>query len=173
MTINQKQGSWLTRMIDSQLPTALIKRPNPLFDRLFNRLRWPPARRMDSHYVPISKIALIRRFTVVGCLIPFLLIMPIVISDYGWNIVLSWVSLIAGAFGLLADIYYAITAINNIAPQITGQQWELLRLTTMTEADILLANYATIQIRVWRVTVIETALRILEVWRLLPLSNIS
>src|SRR5262249_40112815 len=63
-------------------------------------------------------------------------------------------------FSILCTIYYAVTAVNNINPQMSAAQWEPLRLTALTENDILLANYAAIQVRVWRIMIIEIATRV-------------
>ena len=57
-------------------------------------------------------------------------------------------------------MYYVLVAINTVYPQIKNAAWEPLRLTSLTESDILIANYATIQVRVWQTMVVEVAVRV-------------
>jgi hypothetical protein len=154
----------LSNILNRQLPLALIKTRNPLFERQLKLLKWPPASRLDSRFIPISKVAILKDYTWrIGCFIPLIFAIPIAVtalsspySDY----FLSYMLFAALGFSLLCNIYFALAAINTILPQIKDARWESLRLTALTESDILLANYATIQMRVWRVVVVEVAVRV-------------
>lgn len=152
MTTDRLRGdgfTGITQLIDSQLPTTLIKRPNPLFERQIQQLSRP------------LNIARLRRFTYIGVLIAVLVTLPTImfLSSRYWVDFVGHGTLIATGLSLLADIVYMVVAINSTVPQTKDGQWELLRLTSLTETDILMATYATIQIRVWRATVIDTAVR--------------
>ena len=151
----------LGNLVSRQLPSAMIRRHNPVFERQLKRLQWPPAR-MDSRFIPISKMTLLKRYTYTGCCIPIVLVFPFLgaIGEPFWISLVQPIVFISVGFSLLANIYYMSAAINSIVPQISSGQWEPLRLTSLTESDILLAYYAAVQIRVWRITVIDVAARI-------------
>jgi hypothetical protein len=153
----------LLNIVNRQLPSALVKRRNPLFERQLKLLRWPPTYRMNSRFVPVSKMATLKEYTFrMGCFVPLLfaiLVTAAIANDRYWGASLTYILLADLGFSLLCNVYYAITAINTIFPQIKDARWEPLRLTALSESDILMANYAIIQIRVWRVAVIEVAAR--------------
>lgn len=152
----------LLDIINHQLPSALIQRRNPLFERQLKLLKWPPTSRMSSRFIPISKMAVLKEYTFrVGCFIPLVFSILITAATIGGpNNYLLFILFAAVAFGLLCSVYYVLAAINTIYPQSRNIEWESLRLTLLTEADILMANYATIQVRVWRTMVVEVAVRV-------------
>lgn len=63
-------------------------------------------------------------------------------------------------FTICADFYYMLITINSINSLVTSGQWDLLRLTPLTDRKILAAKYAIAQIRAWRLMAVETGLRI-------------
>ncbi len=157
--------------LETYLPTSTIKKRNPLFDRQIRTLRWPRGLRPDelntaeAREIQAAKIRGLKRYTR-----RYGLIVPMLCACVGAAILSRpyYVSMWFGLFllygpirlSLLCNLYYAVTAVNRITHQSTMEQWELLRLTKLTERDILQANYATIQVRAWRLAVIEAGIRI-------------
>ena len=65
-------------------------------------------------------------------------------------------------FGIISNIYYAIITINSVRLE-SGLDWDLLRITLLPERDIIAAQYAIVQLRAWRVMVVEIGLRVFVV----------
>src|ERR1041385_4043889 len=155
---------WLDTFISQQIPPALIRKQNPLFERQLRLLRWPRAgNSVDDRYVIRTKIDKIKEYTfIIGMFLP----LPIAFFEacafigvpFLINIV-PRVILVTLGFSLVCDIQYALSAVNTISSQTTTGQREQLRLTMLTDEDILLANYATIQIQVWRTAIVEMSVR--------------
>jgi hypothetical protein len=163
----------LISLLNSQLPTALIKNHNPLFDRQLWLLRWPDIRisrwsttSSISDFIRSATTAAISRFTV-----RYALIFPIVFGIFVAFLIFpsfryqysAFPNLLLGTLGFscLCDLYYAVTTINGISHQMVTEQWDSLRLTLLTKEDILLANYATAQIRAWRLVIVEVGIRVI------------
>lgn len=160
-------------LLNSQMPVALITKRNPLFDRQLWLLRWPEIRVSRwsttgsiSGFIRSATAAAISRFTV-----RYALIVPIVFGTFAAFLFFPsfryqysvFPNLLLGTLGFscLCDLYYAVTTINGISQQIVTEQWDSLRLTMLTHEDILLANYATAQIRAWRLVIVEIGIRVI------------
>ncbi len=152
--------------LETYLPTSTIKKRNPLFDRQIRTLRWPRGLRPDelntaeAREIQAAKIRGLKRYTRrYGLIVPMLCacVGAAILSRPYYVSMWFGLFLLYGPIGLslLCNLYYAVTAVNRITHQSTMEQWELLRLTKLTERDILQANYATIQVRAWRLAVIE------------------
>jgi len=66
-------------------------------------------------------------------------------------------------FGILSNIYYAIISINSVRLESGFVDWDLLRISLLPERDIIAAQYAIVQLRAWRVMVVEIGLRLFVV----------
>jgi len=151
-------------------PAAMIGWDNPVFERQVRLLRWPRASRLSNRQLIVdAKLAGLKRYTVTfGCLIPLLLVIALSIlvnrnsnAFYVFTSLLPFAAFAGLGFSVLCNIYYVVAAINTILPQMSTAQWEPLRLTLLTEEDILSANHATIQMRVWRAVLLEIATRLI------------
>jgi hypothetical protein len=61
------------------------------------------------------------------------------------------------------SLYYAAIAISTLNPQLHSVAFDLVRLTLLSNGDIVAAQYATVQIRAWRAMAPEIGLRLLVV----------
>ena len=74
----------LMNIVNRQLPSALIRRRNPLFERQLKLLKWPPTSRMNSRFIPISKMAVLKEYTFrVGCFIPLVFAILVTAATIG------------------------------------------------------------------------------------------
>jgi hypothetical protein len=162
-------------LLNGQLPLALVKGRNPLFDRQLWLLHWPeiwlsrlPSSVSISDFIRLSTAEAINRYTV-----RYALLFPVALAFFpsccllsaypSFRSMLQYYELgFLGTLGLslLCDFYYTVTAVNGIIHQMNTGQWESLRLTMLSDNDILMANYATAQIRAWRPVIIEIGVRI-------------
>lgn len=134
----------LTALVNRQFPHTLIQNPNPVFDRYLRHMGWP-ATPQD-----------IKRFA-----------LGVIVGANGLGLVwwllnrqaLVIVLVIAVAVTLLADLYYVVLTVNTLNRQFVSGEWEVLQLTPLPVEDIFAANYAAIQIRAWRMLIIEIACR--------------
>jgi len=62
--------------------------------------------------------------------------------------------------GLLFDLYFVSLAGGRIIREKEGGHWDLMRTTTLSPIDIIVAKYTSAKLRAWRVLTIEVALRI-------------
>jgi hypothetical protein len=60
---------------------------------------------------------------------------------------------------LLSSFYTVIATIGAVNLELTSGEWDLLRLTTQREYEILKAKDTVAQIRAWRITALEVGLR--------------
>jgi len=63
------------------------------------------------------------------------------------------------AFSILANLYYIVVAIQSAGHDIGSTDWDTVRVTLLSSEDIVQAKYTIGMLRVWRVVVIETGLR--------------
>ncbi len=127
---------------------------NPVFHYELRRLRWPRAHsirwlqgyiRRISFVVPLILGLLAGGLSLVASRFAFWFIFPVVA--------------ICVLVTLAADMYYVLITINSISRQIESGHWEMLRVTTLDERQIIAAQYAVAQIRAWRVAAGEVGLR--------------
>jgi hypothetical protein len=138
------------------LPHSLITTPNPIFDYELHRLRWPHSTRDMTRY---------SRTVIFGVCLVFLLWWAVGqqynsrynISEESIVIMLGFLTI---AVTLVSNFYYALLTVGTINREITSSQWDQLRLTGQGGERILLAKYAILQIRSWRLMVVDTALRV-------------
>src|SRR5690349_343914 len=156
--------------LDHYLPVGIIKNHNPLFDLQLRKLRWPRGLNAEEltaanrARIGTAKVQALKRYTwLYGLIIPlvFAVIGAVILNrptsmSYWFDFLIVYGPI---GFGLLCSLFYSVTAVNRITHQATMEQWELLRLTQLTERDIVLANYATIQIQAWRLAIIEIGIR--------------
>jgi hypothetical protein len=137
-------------------PHSLIRSPNPVFQYDMRRLGWPRDRAELKQY---SKQIILAVCGIFGLWwLAERSRLPWYRSAEG-NIALLLV-LLAGGVTLLSNLYYAILTVGTINREITSSQWDQLRLTTLDGERILLAKYAILQIRAWRMMIVDTALRL-------------
>ncbi|MEP7288718.1 MAG: hypothetical protein ABI947_23445 [Chloroflexota bacterium] len=139
-------------LLKRQLPQAIIDTANPVFDHDLRQVRW--FRGQGS-----LKRGLYQLLGVCG-LITVLWLMFSATGRLGPNpfayryrifYVLRFGPTLSLIVSLLADVYYTMITVNSINSQIESGQWDLLRLTTLHEQDILAAKYSTAQLRGWRI----------------------
>jgi hypothetical protein len=72
--------------------------------------------------------------------------------------------MLVGAMSLLAilplDFVSITTALNSISGEMVSGTWDLLRLTSVREAELVLAKHSATQLRAWRTTMWVIGLRI-------------
>ena len=61
---------------------------------------------------------------------------------------------------LLLDYRCISTALDSINGEVAARRWDLLRLTTLDHHQIVAAKYGAAQVRVWRLLMLITALRL-------------
>ncbi|MCE7948833.1 MAG: hypothetical protein DYG88_15530 [Chloroflexi bacterium CFX4] len=83
-------------------------------------------------------------------------------SQYSWNYNSFINFLIFGAFVLilLGDFLYVFSGLATARRLQHGTQWEELRLTNLSAHDVISAEFAALQMRLWRVMAFECAVRL-------------
>jgi hypothetical protein len=146
-------------ILDQQFPHRLVNPSNPIFNYEIRQLRGPTS-------LPDLRQFSLRAFA--GLAAIFILILILLVLSNGPDrgiaftlLGMGGIFLIVGSvfgsiFPLVADLYYTMIAINKINQQIESGHWELVRLTSLDQPEILLANFAAVQVQVWRWMILDT-----------------
>jgi hypothetical protein len=137
------------------LPHSLITSRNPIFEYDARHLWWPRTGGDLKQYTT--------RIVLLFCGLFGLgwLAEPLRILYYSGSqlIVLLILGFLTVGSMIIVNFYYALLTVGTINREIAFSQWDQLRLTPQGSARILVAKYAILQIRAWRVMAVDMALR--------------
>ncbi len=138
-------------------PHSLIRLPNPVFEYDMRRLRQPRNREELKGY---SRWLVIAVCGIVGA---WWLAARSGSPRYTYSSTEANMLLLLGfltlCLMLVSNFYYALLTVGTINREITSTQWDQLRLTALDGRRILFAKYAILQIRAWRLMMLDIALR--------------
>jgi len=83
-----------------------------------------------------------------------------------WGSTCTFALAASGIFGLALDYTSASAGLPAFGHELVSGRWQLLRLTPLREASIILAKHAAAQLRVWRLVMLMIGLRggLLLIW---------
>src|SRR5690349_4461758 len=135
----------------------LIVPGNPLFAAEYRLMRWPrKPHELDQYrnYLLISSLTLIAILSIPAHLI---------FGPRYFQVLISLLLIVNVAATLIADLYSILVTIDNISYLVSSGAWDLLRITAMTEDNIIDAKTAIASIRARRATTIAVVMRILPI----------
>ena len=130
---------------------------NPLFAAEYRLMRWPrKPHELDQYrnYVLVASLVII---TVLAIPAHFFF------GLRSFQLLLSLLLIVNVASTLVADLYCILMTIDNIGYLVSSGAWDLLRITAMTEDNIIDAKTAIATIRARRATTIAIVMRILPI----------
>jgi hypothetical protein len=156
---------WLQSFIDRQLPHALVRSNNPVFNYELRAAgtRYSP---QDLKRMSLSSVSKFLRLAIVALL--FVVLEGAAqnnMGQIGGPTLTLTVLMVVISVGMMlaADFSYLLTTINLIHQRVTSPNWELLRVTTLGERNILMGLYAAVLVRAWQALSLEIGLRVLIV----------
>ena len=81
-------------------------------------------------------------------------------SAWGDFFTYEFITLATIALTVSADIYMVLVTVSRIHHSIESGRWDLLRLTPLRDENIVAAEFAIAQVRVWRVMIAESVFRL-------------
>ena len=156
---------WLHSLIDRQLPHTLVGANNPIFNYELRAAgtRFSP---LDLRRMLLASVSKFRRIALIVLLF---VVFEIATQNNDGGSGRSSASItglfVVISFGIMltADYYYLLSTINLVHQRITSPSWELLRVTTLGERNILMGLYAAVVVRAWQALSLEIGLRVLIV----------
>jgi hypothetical protein len=130
---------------------------NPLYAAEFRLMGWPA----KPH-----ELDLYRNYVLGVALIVIAVLSVPAYFGVGRDVfyLLSWALILGNvAATLVSDLYCILVAIDNLSRLVASGQWDLLRVTAMTEDNIIDAKTAIATIRARRATTIAIVMRILPI----------
>lgn len=148
--------------VQSQLPAALIKHSNPWYEYQLRTLR---RRRVEVVEFPkfylfswgclapgaLGVLTIFCSATILGQAVLFYSVLGLIGIPFFISIGLS----------ILCNFYYVFVTINSLRLEFGSADLDLVRLTLVSEQDIVTAYRAVAQLRSWRAVVLELGLRLL------------
>jgi len=155
------------RLVDRQLPHALVAPDNPLFRyelRKHVRHRSTPA---DLKRYGLWVLGLFFGGSTLLCTCATSFVFnrsyptdrALFSFVTGGTVILPLIMLISVGATLGADWYYILATGDSISRPVTAGQWDILRLTALPERAILMAKYAVVQINGWQLVTVDMAAR--------------
>jgi hypothetical protein len=152
------------RIVERQLPQAMFRAPNPVFERELRRVRW------------IQGIKWVTRVRWLTFAIYAVVLAGLIVARFPLDYIffrtsrffaLRMLPNITLGMTIVADVYYVFMAVNSINREIQSGELDLLKLTPVQEQDILDAKYSIAQLRAWPVMTLD------RVFQLLPLLTVA
>ncbi|MFN8451712.1 MAG: hypothetical protein U0521_24750 [Anaerolineae bacterium] len=128
---------------------------NPLFALEARRVRWGGSAKAMTDYSIVLAGAICVVVVLLWLVIRLSERYPARVNDF--SLILLGASLLAA---LLLDYRCIATALGSINGEIAANRWDLLRLTEINPRQIVAAKFGAAQVRVWRLMMLITALRI-------------